>query len=229
MEFDINELRKRRKELIDKISETNESSLPPFTIVETPSSKGFSSLQIQITVCVLILAFVIVSIKGNFKWGDTTQQFTRDALIQDFDFEGTTAWIEAQFGQFPSLIPTLQITDSKDAIPVFSPPLQGVIVESFSPALTGVIIETGVHAEVRPIAPGLVREVDKRKGMGIVVVIQHGNGKESTYGFLGEAFVKQNDWVYPDRVIGTVNEQSLFLQIRDKAAFIDPLDVVTFD
>lgn len=248
MEFDANGFRRRREHRIREISEkmesmkhaeqekrvekesrTEQTTALTQTINILPAKRN-GRFRLQVMISLLLLILIVALDQGDLEgWGAEAREFTRDALTQDYNFAGTSAWIEQTFGQFPSLLPTVQLFKAKDVLPVLSPPLTGTIVESFSPALTGVIIETGVSEEVHPIGPGWVRTVEKKKGMGTIVVIQHGDALESTYGFLGKVFVKKNDWVYPDTIIGVVGEQSLFLQIRDKKAFVDPLDVVPFE
>lgn len=242
MKFDANGVRRRREHRIREISEKIENmnddglndkkeqnqSTPHLTEVVPPKRIGRFRLQVYISLLFLVL--IVALNKSDFEWwGVEARNFTEEVLSEDFNFAGVTAWIEQRFGQFPSLLPTVQLDKTKEVVPVLSPPLTGTIVESFSPALTGVIIETGVAEEVHPIGPGWVRAIENKRGMGVVVVIQHGDALESTYGFLGKVFVKKNDWVYPDTVIGAVDEQSLFLQIRDKKSFVDPLDVVPFE
>lgn len=255
MEFDANGFRKRREHRIREINEKMDgmknAGQESRTHLESKSEQGSPTVQtssfsqtinirsnsrrirrfrLQVLVSILLLVFVVALDQSDLEWwGVEAREFTREALTQDYNFAGTSAWFEQTFGQFPSLLPTVQLFKPKDVVPVLSPPLTGKIVESFSPALTGVIIETGVSEEVHPIGPGWVRTVEKKKGMGTIVVIQHADALESTYGFLGKAFVKKNDWVYPDTIIGVVGEQSLFLQVRDKKAFVDPLDVVPFE
>lgn len=230
MRYNSNDIRKRRRDRIRKIGQSNERTEP--STVQHNENRSFdkpSFFRVQMYIGICLILFVVLINQSQNGWALSAKSFTKQAVTQDYNFKGASAWIEERLGQFPSILPTIQFFTPKEAIPVFSPPLTGVVVEGFSPALTGVIIETGVKQEVHPIGPGWVRSVAKKKGMGTVVVIQHGDGKESTYGFLEKALVKKNDWVYPDRVVGVVEEQSLFLQIRDKKAYIDPMDVVQFD
>lgn len=233
MKFDGNRIRQRREQRIREITEQIENvPLPQILheMTEKMPSKRLNRFLLQMLLSLFILGAVVAIDRSEIEWWENdARSFTEDALTEDYDFAGTATWIEQRFGQFPSLLPTVQLFKSKEVIPVLSPPLNGTIVESFSPAFTGIIIETGVAEEVHPIGPGWVRAIEKKKGMGTVIVIQHADSLESSYGFLGKAFVKKNDWVYPDSVIGVVGEQSLFLQIRDKKAFIDPMDVVPFE
>lgn len=247
MEFDRSAFQRRRQEKIRQIIEQQKRAQLQSNTTEEPSSlqiKEVNSLEnnnlekppflrlrlrhFQWLLSFALIITVLLLQQSESDWAKKANEFTRNALTKDFPFEKAIAWIEGAFGQFPSLIPTVQFFES-EAIPVFSPPLSGVITETFSPSFTGVIIETKAHEEVHPIAPGLVRVVENRLGMGNVVVIQHGDGMESTYGFLGTVFVQKNDWVYPEQVIAQVKEQSLLLQIRDNQAYVDPLEVISFD
>lgn len=137
-------------------------------------------------------------------------------------------WLEKDLGLSLSLLPTLQKKD-EESVTVFSMPLRGTVVEDFKSNGRGVILETGIRSQVHPIGTGWVRFVGKTKNLGITVMIQHGDGKISLYGYLGEAYVKKDDWVYPDMVIGLVSEQSLYLSVFDKDQAIDPLDVIAHD
>lgn len=245
MKFDRSAFQRRRQEKIRQIIE--QQQLAQFQIQEREEpiveeqitlqnvndfkdrfSSRLSYRQFQWFVSVCMVIVILLLQQSESDWAKKTNDFTRRALSEDFPFERIIAWMENAFGQFPALLPTIQFFDS-ETVSVYSPPLAGTITETFSPSFTGVIIETQVHEEVHPIAAGWVREVESRVGMGNVVVIQHGDGMESTYGFLGTVFVEKNDWVYPEQVIGQVREQSLLLQIRDNQVFLDPMEVISFD
>lgn len=145
-----------------------------------------------------------------------------------FSVQGVRDWIEKEIGLSPSLIP-LFTKREEESITAFSMPVKGTVVEDFKQNGKGIILETGLLSQVHPIGTGWVRYTGKMKNLGNVVMIQHGDGKVSLYGFLGTLYVKKDDWVYPDVVIGKVAEQSLYLSVIDRDQAIDPMDVIPSD
>jgi septal ring factor EnvC (AmiA/AmiB activator) len=88
----------------------------------------------------------------------------------------------------------------------------------------GVEIEVGQPAGVGPIFPGRVRYAKWFKGYSNLIVVDHGNGVLSIYGFLTIADVKEGEWVYAGRTLGKLSEApyTYYLEIRDNGVAVDP-------
>lgn len=105
-------------------------------------------------------------------------------------------------------------------------PLEGRVVQAFRENGSGVVFETGYLSPVFPIGVGWVRKVTETLERGFFVEVKHGDGTVSRYGFLGEVYVHEGDFAYPDRPLGVVKARTLYLEIRRFDVAVDPLDVL---
>lgn len=248
MKYNRTGIRQRRKELLLKITR-QQREMKRLGLHERtePSAKSDISnaktinhrlekkrlkkrIYLQLLGSILLLTAVYIPSKFETTWTDHIKSFTKEALTREYNFNGVQAWLEEKLGQFPAIIPTLNIgSGQEESIPVFSQPLKGTVIETFIDNGKGVVIEAGLGTEVHPVSTGWVRYVGRTTETGRTVIIQHGDGKESVYGLLGNVYVQKDDWVYPDSVIGTVENRSLFLQVREMNRNLDPMDVIPFE
>jgi len=105
-------------------------------------------------------------------------------------------------------------------------PLEGRVVQAFQENGSGVVFETGYQSPVLPIGIGWVRRVTETIDRGFFVELKHGDGTVSRYGLLGEVFVREGDFVYPDRPLGVVKARAFYLEVRRFDVAVDPLDVL---
>ena len=97
----------------------------------------------------------------------------------------------------------------------------------------GIKIQTSSQTPVKPVMPGKVAYSGKFRGYGDIVLIDHGNGIFTTYGFLSDVYVKNGDDVNESTVIGKVgrdlrslNDDTsyvLYFEIRKGDTPLDPL------
>jgi septal ring factor EnvC (AmiA/AmiB activator) len=87
----------------------------------------------------------------------------------------------------------------------------------------GVLIGTDRGAEVRAVYHGRVAYADWLPGLGLLVVIEHGDGYMSLYGHNETLFKQLGDWVRPSEVIATTGDSggrsqaALYFEIRKGA------------
>mgnify|MGYP001337458164 CR=1 FL=1 len=74
-------------------------------------------------------------------------------------------------------------------------PLNGSVVQQFSPEFGGVHIAAPKHALVRASAAGKVAQNRFDEELGHLVVVDHGNGIQSIYGYNDQVLVKVNEVV----------------------------------
>lgn len=173
MKFNANGIRQRRRERIAKLMQNPASLAPPMDKRSTASTeqrsvsprikRRYVSWQIYASL-ILVVVFGML-LQSDDDWSTSIKDYTREVLTRDYNFVGASAWIEEKIGQFPTLLPTIELLNNKEAVAVFSRPLSGVVVESFSPILTGVIIETGIKEDVHPIGPGGFALLKKAKDL----------------------------------------------------------------
>lgn len=105
-------------------------------------------------------------------------------------------------------------------------PTKGRIVASYGSRRSrdlrwhGVMIATEAGAEVKAISHGRVAYSDWLRGLGLLVIIDHGDGIMSLYGHNEALYVEVGDWVETGDVIATVgnsgglNRAALYFEIR---------------
>lgn len=94
---------------------------------------------------------------------------------------------------------------------------------------TGLLIGADAGSEVEPAAAGRVVFADWLRGMGLLLIIDHGNGYMSLYGRNQALYFDVGDWVSPGDVIATVGrsggrrETALYFELRADGEPVDPL------
>ncbi|MEX2258873.1 MAG: peptidoglycan DD-metalloendopeptidase family protein [Woeseia sp.] len=97
----------------------------------------------------------------------------------------------------------------------------------------GVVLSAPRGREVRTIYHGRVVFADWLAGLGMLVIIDHGEGYMSLYGYNESILTNTGDWVAPGDVIATVgdsggqSEASLYFEIRSGAKPVNPRGWVT--
>ncbi|WP_132924286.1 murein hydrolase activator EnvC [Sodalis ligni] len=114
-------------------------------------------------------------------------------------------------------------------------PVRGRTLHQFGEALQGelrwkgMVIAAPEGTEVKAIADGRVLMADWLQGYGLVVVLEHGQGDMSLYGYNQSALVKVGDQVksgQPIALVGTSGGQdtsALYFEIRRRGQAINPL------
>jgi septal ring factor EnvC (AmiA/AmiB activator) len=92
----------------------------------------------------------------------------------------------------------------------------------------GVLIGTERGAEVRSVYHGRVAYADWLPGLGLLMVIEHGDGYMSLYGHNEALYRRVGDWVDPGDVIATAGDSggrsraALYFEIREGATPVNP-------
>ena len=113
-------------------------------------------------------------------------------------------------------------------------PVRGNVTHRFGEALQGelrwkgMVISAPEGSEVKAIADGRVLLADWLQGYGLVVVIEHGKGDMSLYGYNQSALVNVGAQVkagQPIALVGTSGgqgEPSLYFEIRRQGQAVNP-------
>jgi len=97
----------------------------------------------------------------------------------------------------------------------------------------GVVLSAPRGREVRAIYHGRVVFADWLAGLGLLVIVDHGEGYMTLYGYNETTLKSTGDWVAPGDVIATVGDSggqsrsSLYFEIRQGAKAIDPRAWIT--
>jgi len=124
----------------------------------------------------------------------------------------------------------LSIAEQKGSLP---PPVRGRVLHAFGQKRAagmnwqGWLIEAANGTEVTNIAYGRVAFADWLRGYGLLMIIDHGQGFMSLYGYNESLLWDVGDWVEPGTVIATVGssqggEQGLYFEMRKEGKAVDP-------
>ncbi|OTA15403.1 hypothetical protein Xvie_02903 [Xenorhabdus vietnamensis] len=114
-------------------------------------------------------------------------------------------------------------------------PVRGRVIHSFGEAIQGelrwkgVVISAAEGTEVRAISDGRVLLADWLQGYGLVVVVEHGKGDMSIYGYNQSTLVSVGQRVragQPIALVGSSGGQqqpSLYFEIRRQGRAVNPL------
>ncbi len=113
-------------------------------------------------------------------------------------------------------------------------PVRGAVLHRFGEELQGelrwkgIVISAREGSEVKAIADGRVLLADWLQGYGLVVVIEHGKGDMSLYGYNQSALVNVGDQVKSGQAIALVGtsggqgQPSLYFEIRRQGQAVNP-------
>jgi len=124
----------------------------------------------------------------------------------------------------------LSITEQRGKL---SPPVEGRVLHSFGQRRAagmnwqGWLMEAPNGTEVTSIAYGRVAFADWLRGYGLLMIIDHGQGFMSLYGYNESLLWDVGDWVEPGDVIATVGgsqggDQGLYFEMRKDGKAVDP-------
>jgi murein hydrolase activator len=113
-------------------------------------------------------------------------------------------------------------------------PAEGTMLRNFGerrgegPKSNGVLIGAERGAEVRAVWHGRVAYADWLPGLGLLLILEHGDGYLSLYGHNEVLFSAVGDWVAAGQVIGRAGDSGgrdragLYFEIRNGARPVDP-------
>jgi murein hydrolase activator len=92
----------------------------------------------------------------------------------------------------------------------------------------GIEIETAVGQRVTAVHEGAVAYADQFTGYGTLVIVEHGRGGFSLYGYLGSAHVQRGSRVEPGSVVGIsgrspAGNPTVYFELRIDGRPVDPL------
>ncbi len=92
----------------------------------------------------------------------------------------------------------------------------------------GVLIDAGEGSEVRAVYHGRVAFADWLRGLGLLLIIDHGNGYMTLYGQNQSLFKETGDWVAPGELVGLAGRSGgqatagVYFGIRHQGKPVDP-------
>ncbi len=147
-------------------------------------------------------------------------------------FANLLARIGDVLGDIPRTLPGQQsLTASRGSVPW---PTAGRVVLRFGEAPEGEAVRGGISIAAPPGTPvqavsrGRVAFADWLRGFGLLVIVDHGEGWMSLYGYCETLLVAEGDWVEAGAQLGTVGtsggqiEPALHFQLRRNGETVDP-------
>ncbi|HEY5643254.1 MAG TPA: peptidoglycan DD-metalloendopeptidase family protein [Woeseiaceae bacterium] len=119
-------------------------------------------------------------------------------------------------------------------------PVAGALVHDFGQPRAGgqlkwngVVLAAGRGREVRAVYHGRIAFADWLAGMGLLVIVDHGEGYMTLYGYNETILKNTGDWVAPGDVIATVGDSGgqaqtgLYFELRQGTKPVNPRQWVT--
>lgn len=126
-----------------------------------------------------------------------------------------------------------QVIQSQASLVDFQLPHPGYISTHFSSYHPGIDLATGLGMPIKPIAKGTVVDTGFNFwGLGLMVVVDHGQGYKSTYGHMGKIYVSKGQEVGTSDYLGEVgltghtSGPHTHLELAKDNVNIDPLTVL---
>ncbi|WP_019120146.1 M23 family metallopeptidase [Brevibacillus massiliensis] len=253
---EVDRVKERRHERMERIRLQMRDSLPPYLHeLSDPAEEPFTAgpaefrsrkempprerFSIQVAVSLLLMGVAFVIFKTSLPLPETWKTAARDVMQRDFNFEGSAAWLQSKLGLSPSVLPALQSSKTAAAptpakVALWQMPHEWRLVKPFDPTSVHVVFDLGSESDVINKEPGWVTFIGEKSGMGETVIVQYGRGREVWYGNFAQVHVAVNDWVKQGDLLGaikTVDESSsyLFVALKERDTFVNPLDVIAVD
>ena len=152
--------------------------------------------------------------------------------------QGEAESLEALVAELTRVLADLPINDSTrfvDRKGQMNWPADGRLTRKFGQSKAdghlrwdGVLLAAGAGTEVRVVHHGRVVFSDWLSGMGLLVVVEHGDGYLTLYGHNQDVVSEVGEWVNPDSVIAHVGDSGgqatsgLYFAIRKNGQPVDP-------
>ncbi|KUP06960.1 peptidase M23 [Bacillus coahuilensis m2-6] len=187
---------------------------------------------------VLLSAVMVLSVAVLYRmdapYFNDARGFVQNTMENEFQFAMISEFYEEQFGQPLALFPespneSTEVTKEEVALPAV-----GKVIENFESNGKGIMVQTAPQLPVEAMKGGLVVFAGKKDDLGETVIIQHSDKSESWYGHLEDIQVNAYEAVSAGAAIGTVSTNTegqgeFYFAIKQDQAFIDPIQVMTFD
>lgn len=229
-------LRERQRNMRDPLSTRRPQD--PFYTGTSSSVYRSSFMMFRIVGALLLFTVVLIVLHGHYPQLEQAKTFIRQAMTYNVDVDQVRTAYQNLVGRETEFLPRLLAREEnrKDTDDQYVLPVSGArVISTYNEKQRGIVLETGSTLPVEVVKEGWVTFVGEREGLGLTVIINHGQGEESWYGRLQEVNVQLYDWVEQGQVVGTTSVPDgqdkgiLFFALRKDAQFINPLDVISFD
>ncbi len=259
---EVERVKERRRERMEKLRTQTRDSLPPFyqeihDPIENPFIPSDYSplplkeqnppttlrpqqvLGIQVFFSLILAGFAYLLFHSSLPFPASWRETGQEVMNRDFNFEAVAAWYESRFGSTGFPVLTQHKTSSVPAassarVKPWVMPKDWKVVKRYDPASAKMVVDVGETGQILNVETGIVTFVGEKNGYGQTVIVQLAGGREVWYGNMEAAHVQVNDYVKQGDLIGVARKFSpsvryLYLSMKKKDAFVDPLDVIAID
>lgn|SRR5699024_728908 len=194
-------------------------------------SRVFSHFILKGILSVLLFLGVAFIWETDSAMLSNVEDWTSQALTEEFPFAKINHWYKETFGNPLSLIDNQHQT--KQRANTLALPVNGNVVESFEDNGEGVLIAPEEAVNVSALQEGIVIFAGKDKHTDNTVIVQHADGSKTTYGHLESIDVHLYQLIESNQVIGhftpTEDEQMVYFSIEKDKEYVDPVQVIKVD
>src|SRR5690625_1463422 len=187
------------------------------------------SLFIKGSISIVLFISAAFILQTNHSKLQQVKQWTQYGLEEEFPFAQVNEWYVSKFGSPLSFTPQGNIQVAQDETTMVLP-VVGPVVETFATNGTGIMISPEEKTVVSAINRGVVIFSGNDHDTGKTVIIQHGDGSETTYGYLSSIDVHVYQFVNTNETIGTFQptdqNEVVYFSIEKDNQFIDPSQVI---
>lgn len=211
----------------EKIEEVEKPSTIKWTDIQEGERKNKSKNRFLIQMVAASVLFFITLVGSRYP---ETEAWIMTAWNQKIPYEKLSAYYQEIVGSRPTLLPVF--SGEKQQIEKWAAPVKGKVVLSFNEQRKGIVIQTTGKVPITAAKTGVVTFVGHKTGIGQTVIIQHEDGKQTWYGFLGKIQLKVKDQVKKGQMIGQVTPRSdqyfVYVALQENGQFIDPTGIIPF-
>ncbi len=184
------------------------------------------NFMIKTLISVGMLAIVYLLFQLQVPYAKIGQEFIRETMQREYNFQGVYQWYEEKFAGNPAIIPTFSVKQKQtEMITTIAPISRKTNIESTN---QGILIETVEQEPIMVIANGIIKAIGHNESLGNTVIVKHSNGFESIYGMLESIDVEKDEWVEAGHIVGMGNKK-VYIAIKNQTEYLNPLDVIPFD
>jgi stage IV sporulation protein FA len=209
--------------------------------MKVEGSKYRTSIWFYVWSILIILGCCWTFLQWNHPLAERARNNLEVMAQSPINWDFMTDWYTKYIQATPAVAPALDSqtkheTQSVNANSiVWKAPVRGEIWMPYTAERQGVFIQTLDHSAIEAVADGRVIFVGEMTGLGNTVIVQHANGYQSWYGFLGQVQVQKNDWV-PSKTkiankpyLNDAQQGYFFFALKADEDFLNPLEVIKFD
>ncbi|USG64128.1 M23 family metallopeptidase [Brevibacillus ruminantium] len=256
---EVNRVKERRRERMDRLRTQPRDSFAPFVddwkdpidddldvfplssqanrerMSPSPPQEKWS-MQIAASLLLIGLAYLLFQ---SSLLPSSWQIQAREVMTRDFNFSGAANWYTARFGSLPTLLPSMT---GSNAVPAATPkvanawkwPTAWRVVKPFDPQNTKVVLSTEGEGAVVMGEPGWVTYIGDKPGYGKTVVVRLTKGRELWFGNMDQVKVTVDEFLAQGQVIGVPrlfqeNSRHLYLGMFVQEKPDNPLEVISFE